>query len=282
MTFGWLSRPAARASCSKRRRRSGSGGIGGGQHLDRDLAIEPRVTHRGQPLPGRAPPRWARRRRKGRDGFGIDAHGSGQRVSKGMVAVGGAVSRSVARAAQGPPLRTKDERSAPCRGRGLPRPGQQDRRRPLSNPSSASSSSRFARLRVRRELLVEPAVLVAQGHEAFTQLRAVARGSGARTRSIGCGPDRPGALRAARAARRRSAWTRAAWSSRGGLARRIRAERIKARDSEKSGQIRDESTRRRGGCSTRRGPGEELARAHEDPRHARACRRRRRTRGRRR
>ena len=42
--FGWFSAPAARASCSKRREPVGVGGERRGQHLDRDLAAEPRVA----------------------------------------------------------------------------------------------------------------------------------------------------------------------------------------------------------------------------------------------
>ena len=42
--LGWFRAPAARASCSKRRRRSASAGERGGQHLDRDLAAEARIA----------------------------------------------------------------------------------------------------------------------------------------------------------------------------------------------------------------------------------------------
>ena len=42
--FGWFSAETARASCSKRRRRSASSENDGRQDLDRDLAPEPRVA----------------------------------------------------------------------------------------------------------------------------------------------------------------------------------------------------------------------------------------------
>ena len=42
--LGWESDPARRASCSKRRRRSGLCAELGGQHLDRDVAAEAGVA----------------------------------------------------------------------------------------------------------------------------------------------------------------------------------------------------------------------------------------------
>ena len=42
--FGWLSAAAALASCSKRAQASGSAANAGGQHLDGDVATEPRVA----------------------------------------------------------------------------------------------------------------------------------------------------------------------------------------------------------------------------------------------
>ena len=62
-------------------------GVGGGQHLDRDLAIQPRVV-RAVDLAHAPRPDGRDDVVRAKTGSGIDAHGSGRGYTKGMVAFG--------------------------------------------------------------------------------------------------------------------------------------------------------------------------------------------------